>query len=125
MTTSKTTLKSLIAVAAFGAALTGLAANADALKPDAAHQGTGMQLKSRVLDLRGNINEGRRDHKLTDKEATRLTGRLNDIVALQQSYERSKHGLDSQEAATLNDKLNQLASDIREDGQDSKDAHHG
>ena len=122
MKTSKTALKSIIAATAIGVALTGMTVTAQAApqKP-----GTGMQLKDRVQDLRENINVEHRDHKLTDNEVTRLTGRLNDIVALQQSYEKTNHGLDTKEAASLNDKLNQLASDIRADGENNKNDHHG
>ena len=122
MKTSKTALKSFLAVAALGAALTSVAVGAQAApqKP-----GTGAQLKDRVQDLRENINVGHREHKLTDNEVTRLSGRLNDIVALQQNYEKTNHGLDSKEAASLNDKLNQLAGDIRNDGENGKNAHQG
>ncbi len=123
MKTSKTALKSLIAVAAFGAALTGVAANAQPrpVGPDhgpAAHVDSGMQLKNRVENLRSRINEGKRFRKLSVREASRLTGRLNEIVSLQRSYERSNHGLDMRETATLNAKLDQLSADIHYQGND-------
>ncbi len=127
MKTSKTALKSLIAVAAFGAALTGMAANAQPgpqnhpMGPNhgpAAHIDNGQQLKDRVQNLRSRINEGKRFRKLSVREASRLTGRLNEIVSLQRGYERSNHGLDVRETATLNAKLDQLSADIHYQGND-------
>ncbi len=122
MKTSKTALKSFIAATAIGVALTGMAATAQAAPQKT---GEGMQLKDRIQQLRENINSGRRDHKLTDNEVTRLTGQLNDIVTLQHSYEKTNHGLDSKEAAELNGKLSQLSSDIRSDSENGKNVHNG
>ena len=125
MKTSKTALKSLIAAAALSAALTGMAANAQPVPQNhgmghgpVVTQGNGMQLKTRVENLRSRINEGKRFRKLSVREASRLTGRLNEIVSLQRTYERSKHGLDMRETATLNAKLDQLSADIHYQGND-------
>ncbi|WP_443749604.1 hypothetical protein [Asticcacaulis solisilvae] len=73
-------------------------------------------LDGRIDNLRTRIEDGRRDHALSGREAARLTSRLNGIRSLKRQYER--RGLDARETATLNAKLDQLSADIHYQGHD-------
>ncbi len=128
MTTSKIALKSLIAIAAISATLTGMSANAQP-RPDRHdnHRGApsdnhyargDAQINARIETVRDRITSGKRTRRLSGREASRLLSRLNTINALKVSYMRSGHGLDRNETATLQSKLDQLSGDIHDQGHD-------
>ncbi len=113
----KTTIfKALIAAAALTGTVSAVAADA---QPRAyAHQEMHDNgIESRIDNLRDRINDGRRAHALSAREASRLTVRLNGIKSLERQFERSR-GLDARETATLNAKLDQLSGDVRYQGRD-------
>ena len=128
MTTSKTALKSLIAIAAISATLTGMSASAQ-IRPDRHddHRGapsdslyarSDAQINARIETIRDRIAGGKRTHRLSSREASRLLSRLNNINALKVSYMRTGRGLDRNETATLQSKLDMLSGDIRDQGHD-------
>jgi hypothetical protein len=69
------------------------------------------ELNARIQNLREDIRMGERTHRLSLREASRLTTKLNAVARLKQSYER--HGLTRSEIATLNGKLDVLQGQIR------------
>lgn len=125
MKTSNITLKSLIAAAAIGAALTGMSATAYVRHNDPYRtssdslyaRGNG-QINSRIDTIRDRIVDGKRAHRLSNREATRLLGRLDNINDLKVAYMRTGRGLDRNEISTLQTKLDRLSGDIRYQGHD-------
>lgn len=52
------------------------------------------RIDTRIDNLRDRIRLGDRTHQLSNREAARLTGKLNDISSLKRRFERSGRGLD-------------------------------
>lgn len=121
MKTFTPAIKSLIAIAAVGTALTGMTANAQMRLPmhptPVTRADHDRQIDGKIDNLQARITEGKRFHKLSGREASRLQGHLNAISSLKRSYERSR-GLDGREVATLNARLDQLSIDIHYQGND-------
>jgi hypothetical protein len=69
------------------------------------------QIDARIRNLREDIRMGERTHRLSPREASRLTSKLNAVASLKRNYER--HGLTRSEIATLNGKLDILNGQIR------------
>lgn len=69
------------------------------------------QIDARIRNLREDIRMGERTHRLSPREASRLTSKLNAVASLKRNYER--HGLTRSEIATLNGKLDVLNGQIR------------
>ena len=108
---TKTTLKSLIAVAAVGAALTGMSATA---QPRHAYDHrSDRQIENRIDNIHDRIADGRRANRISMREATRLTTRLDGINDLKRDYMRTGRGIDSREKAQLNARLDRLSSEVR------------
>jgi len=126
MKTAKIALKSLIAAAAIGAALTGMSATAQIRHSDPYRtssdnlyaRGHG-QINERIDTMRDRIVDSKRAHRLSNREATRLLGRLDKINDLKVAYMRTGRGLDRNEVSTLQTKLDRLSADIRYQGRDS------
>lgn len=70
-------------------------------------------LNSRIATIESRIGEGRRSGQLSLRETSRLKASLNSITALKRSYERSGRGLNGQQTATLNNRLDNLSGQIR------------
>jgi hypothetical protein len=113
----KTTIfKALIAAAALTGTVSAVAA--DAQPRHYFHQEMrDDRIENRIENLRARIDDGRRAHALSGREAARLNMRLNGIRSLERQFERSR-GLDARETATLNMKLDRLSDDIRYQGHD-------
>ncbi|MFT4091509.1 MAG: hypothetical protein QM645_12310 [Asticcacaulis sp.] len=62
----------------------------------------------RIDNLEFRINQGRRTGALNRNEVNRLSNDLRDIKSLSRRYERSGRGIDRQEAAVLDRRLNAL-----------------
>ncbi len=71
------------------------------------------RIDSRISNLQDRIRMGENTRQLSHREATRLTTKLNGIKATKRSFERSGHGLNGQETATLNARLDTLSGQIR------------
>ncbi len=110
-----TIFKALIAAAALTGTVSAVAA--DAQPRPVVREMRDDRIENRIDNLRSRIDEGRRVHALSGREASRLSARLNGIRSLERQFERSR-GLDARETATLNMKLDQLSSDIRYQGHD-------
>ncbi len=82
-------------------------------------QDNGRGIETRIQSLQERIHDGRRTGSLSRREASRLESRLNDVISLKRSYERSGHGLNRDEAQTLNTKLDYLSTQVRPDRHDS------
>jgi len=59
----------------------------------------------RIDTLETRISQGRRSGALNRNESTRLSSDLRDIKSLAKRYERTGHGIDRKEAATLDRRL--------------------
>ena len=108
---TKTTLKSLIAVAAVGATLTGMSATAQPRHDY--DQRSDRQIESRIDNIHDRISDGRRFNRISIREATRLTTRLDGINDLKRDYMRTGRGLDRREKAQLNARLDKLSTEVR------------
>ena len=71
------------------------------------------RIDARIANVQDRISLGKRTHQLSQREASRLSGKLNDIKSLKRGYERSGRGLNGQETATLNARLDTLSGQIR------------
>ena len=71
------------------------------------------ELNGRIANIENRLGEGRRSGQLSLREARRLKASLSDITALKRSFERSGRGLNVQETATLNKRLDNLSGQIR------------
>ena len=126
-----TTTKTLITLAAMAASLTALTipAVSDA-RPLQRHtiershndnrsdmRGSA-ELNGRINTIESRIDLGRRSGQLSFRESARLKDSLGDITALKRSYERSGRGLNFQETATLNNRLDNLSGRIHLQGHD-------
>lgn len=114
MTRTKTTITALIAAAALTAGLATVPTLASA-RPLNAHveARADNRIDSRIDNLRDRIRLGDRTRQLSNREAARLSSKLNDISLLKRQFERSGRGLDRQEVALLNGKLDTLSGQIR------------
>ena len=70
-------------------------------------------IEGRIRLLQDRIQDGRRNGGLSRREAFRLQGRLDEVASLKRSYERSGYGLNGQEAATINARLDDLTLQVR------------
>jgi len=133
-----TAQKTLIALATLAAAATGLAAPAMAadvkavVRVDYDRQGgwndrrhggyrddrASYQLDERIDRLQDRIRLGERSGQLNRREASRLRDRLDRIESTKRSFERSGRGLDGREVAMLDDSLDRLSADIRDERSD-------
>lgn len=89
------------------------------------HRGGGRQndraefrIDNRIDNLRDRIQQGRRSGAISRREGERLESRLRDIVSLKRSYERSGRGLNRQEVATLESRLDGLSGQVRNERRD-------
>ena len=73
----------------------------------------GFAIESRIQFVQERIEAGRRDGSLSGREAWRMQRRLNDIISEKRAYERSGYGLNREEVATVNFRLDDLSSIIR------------
>ena len=128
MKTRKTATKSitvLMATVALMAGLTSLTAPTLATaRPFGGHMPPRVEMRmdnrisDRIANLQDRIRTGERTRQLSHREAVRLTGKLDDITSLKRGFERSGHGLNGQETATLNARLDMLSGQIRVQGHD-------
>ncbi len=72
----------------------------------------------RINTLRDRIINARRNGDLSRREATRVDARLDNIIALKRSFERSDRGLSGSEVANLNDRLDRLSYSLRDQAHD-------
>ncbi|MBW8881307.1 MAG: hypothetical protein JF615_07790 [Asticcacaulis sp.] len=77
------------------------------------HEDRRFAIENRIHNLRERIQDGRRNGSLSRREAYRLENRLNDIASLKRSYEYSGYGINGQEAATLDARLDDLSGQLR------------
>jgi hypothetical protein len=77
------------------------------------------ELNGRIGSLETRISLGRRSGAISFREATRLTGKLNEVTALKRSFERSGRGLTGMEVATLNARLDALSGQVRVQARDN------
>ena len=108
---TKTTLKSLIAVAAVGATLTGMSATAQT-RHSYDHR-TDRQIEARIDNIQDRIEDGRRANRISYREAKRLNTRLEGVIDMARGYMRTGRGIDGREKATLNARLDQLSAEVR------------
>jgi len=124
MKTQTKTTKSLIATAVMAVMTASLAATAIPATASAQPVPPAMRmdmrasdaLNARIANLRDDIRMGERTHRLSPREASRLTGKLNSVASLKRSYDRG--GLTRREINTLNGKLDVLQGQIRVQGHD-------
>ena len=76
------------------------------------------ELNNRINSVETRISLGRRSGQISPREAGRLNASLNSITSLKRSYERSGRGLNFQETATLNNRLDNLSGRIHLQGHD-------
>lgn len=114
-----TTQKSLIAAAAalamaasLGIASVPATATAAPMRPVPVKMDmrASAQIDARISNLRNDIRLGQRTHRLSLREASRLTARLDSIARLKRGYDHG--GLTRSEIATLNGKLDVLNGQI-------------
>lgn len=86
-------------------------ANAMASHWDGGNARASARIDSRIGDLKTQISVAKRAHRLSLKEASRLTIRLDGIRSDKRADER--HGLSDREVAALNASLDRLSTDIR------------
>lgn len=118
MKTQTKTQKTLIAAAAAVLMTAGMGAATFASAaprpmhpaPVAVDMRANAQIDARIRNLRDDIRMGERTHRLSHREANRLSGKLDAVASLKRSYER--RGLTRSEIATLNGKLDVLNGQI-------------
>ncbi|ESQ88451.1 hypothetical protein ABAC460_15575 [Asticcacaulis sp. AC460] len=76
------------------------------------------RIDNRIDNIRDRIQQGRRSGQISRREGERLEYRLRDIVSLKRSFERSGRGLNRQEVATLEGRLDNLSGQIRSERRD-------
>jgi len=118
----KTTFKTMMALGALGAGLTAMAPMANAAQMDR-HMGPmghaerqiarNDELDGRIEHARDSLRRGWANHQLSRREYSRLSSRLNGIVAEKRRDERSGRGIDRDELARLNAQLDELHRDTR------------
>jgi len=113
----KTTVKMMIALGALSAGLTAMAPMADAqpMGPGMRHAERQIarndELDARISRARDSLSRGWSNHRLSRREYSRLSSRLNGIVAEKRRAERSGRGIDRDELARLNAQLDNLRRD--------------
>ncbi|ESQ85537.1 hypothetical protein [Asticcacaulis benevestitus] len=121
--------KTLMTLAAIAATLTTVAAPAIATAaprhatvivvddrgrgPARDHFGASAELNNRIDRLDSRIDQGRRTGALSAREGRRLDSELRNIIALKRGYERSGRGLNRDEVASLDNRLDRLQGQIR------------
>lgn len=70
-------------------------------------------IEGRISNLRARIDMGRREGRISWREADRLQGQLRNIVWTKASFERSGRGLDGREVAILDQRINNLSAQVR------------
>lgn len=118
MTTKSLIAAAILMTAGLGAASIPATASAAPMRPVAVKMDmrANAQIDARMRNLREDIRMGERTHRLSRREASRLTGKLNAIASLKRSYDR--HGLTRSEIAILNGKLDVLNGQIRAQAHD-------
>jgi hypothetical protein len=113
MTTRSLIAAAILMTAGLGAASIPATASAAPMRPIAVKMDmrASARIDARIRNLREDIRMGERTHRLSPREASRLTTKLNAIARLKRSYDR--HGLTRSEIATLNGKLDVLNGHIR------------
>lgn len=127
----KTTLKMMIAMGALSAGLSAMAPMANAAQMDrhmnSQHMDPQMgsmghaerqearndELDGRIQHARDSLQRGWSNHQLSRREYSRLSSRLNGIIAEKRRDERSGRGIDRDELARLNAQLDDLHHDTR------------
>ena len=119
----KTTVKMMIALGALSAGLGAMApmANAAQMAPmgppmdRAAHAERQVarndELDGRIQHARDGLSRGWANHQLNRREYSRLTSRLNGIIAEKRRAEHTGRGIDRDELARLNAQLDELHRD--------------
>lgn len=116
----KTTFKMMIALGALGAGLTAMApmANAAQMGPHmgpVAHaerqEARNDELDGRIQHARDSLQRGWQNHQLSRREYSRLSSRLNGIIAEKRRAEHTGRGIDRDELARLNSQLDELRRD--------------
>jgi hypothetical protein len=108
---TKTTLKSLIAVAAVGATLTGMSATAQS--HHTYDRRADRQVETRIDNIQDRIENGRRANRISYREARNLNMRLEGVINLARDYMRTGRGIDSREMAQLDARLDRISADVR------------
>ena len=108
---TKTTLKSLIAVAAVGATLTGMSATAQSRHTY--DRRADRQVEARIDNIQDRIENGRRANRISYREARNLNMRLEGVINLARDYMRTGRGIDSREMAQLDARLDRISADVR------------
>ncbi len=108
---TKTTLKSLIAVAAVGATLTGMSATAQSRHTY--DRRADRQVEARIDNIQDRIENGRRANRISTREARNLNMRLEGVINLARDYMRTGRGIDSREMAQLDARLDRISADVR------------
>ncbi len=115
----KTTMKMMIALGALSAGLTALAPMADA-QPMRPGMGMGHaerqiarndELDGRIAHARESLSRAWSAHQLSRREYSRLSSRLNGIIAEKRRAEHTGRGIDRDELARLNSQLDTLRRD--------------
>ena len=112
MTTKSLIAAAILMTAGLGAASIPATASAAPMRPVAVKMDmrASAQIDARIRNLREDIRMGERTHRLSRREANRLSRKLDAVASLKRSYER--HGLTRSEIATLNGKLDVLNGQI-------------
>ncbi len=118
----KTTFKMMIALGALGAGLTAMAPMANAAQMDPHMGGMGHaerqvarndELDGRIQHARDSLQRGWTNHQLSRREYSRLSSRLNGIIAEKRRAEHTGRGIDRDELARLNTQLDELHRDTK------------
>src|SRR5690349_1127121 len=104
---TKTTIKSLIAVAAVGATLTGMSATAAQPRHGNDYRSNHQtydrradrQIEARIDNIQERIEDGRHANRISYREAKRLNMRLEGVIDMARGYMRTGRGIDSREKA--------------------------
>jgi len=120
MKTASKTTRILLTMIVMSAGVTAFSLPAQAAParhpaPAVAHYDTqaSSRLDARIQSLKSDLNQGRRSGRISQKEAARLSGKIDAIVSLKRTYVRSGKGLTASEVATLNAKIDTLSGQIR------------
>lgn len=79
----------------------------------------------RIDRLENRLADGRRSGRLTRSEFSRLAGELRTIENLSRKYERTGRGIDRQEMAALNRRLDQFETRMRWERNDRDNRNYG
>ena len=114
----KTTVKMMIALGALSAGLTAMApmANAAQMGPVAHAErqiARNDELDGRIQHARDSLQRGWQNHQLSRREYSRLSSKLNGIIAEKRRAEHTGRGIDRDELARLNTQLDELHRDTK------------